>query len=123
LRLYLLLAVQEVEFRGVQLRAQTRHLVVDLEVNGLLGLHGDDQLVAGHVHVEPDLLPVQVSRDVMKLDANLHSENGKREGAIYESETSITTVTRPLFACQKHDFQSNQEVFDNIRKRIFSIDN
>jgi hypothetical protein len=75
----LLLAVEEVKFGGVQLGAQTRHLVVDLEIDGRVWLHGDDELVAGPIHAISNSFPVQVSRDITELDADLHSE--KQKGA------------------------------------------
>jgi hypothetical protein len=65
------LGVEQVEVAAVQPHAQPGHLVVDLEVDRLVGLHPEHQLVGRRVQVRPDVPPVQVARHPPELHPDL----------------------------------------------------
>jgi hypothetical protein len=67
------LGVEQVEVAAVEAHAQPGHLVVDLEVDGLVGLHPEHQLVGRLVQVRADVPPVQVSRHAPELHPDLRA--------------------------------------------------
>mmetsp|Transcript_8867 Transcript_8867/g.21925 ORF Transcript_8867/g.21925 Transcript_8867/m.21925 type:complete len:358 (-) Transcript_8867:2504-3577(-) len=81
--------VLQVQLGGVQPQPQPRHLIVDLEVDGLLGLDAHDQLIGGHVHVGPKLVLVDVAGHVAELHADLRAARVQRLAGLEEEGHAV----------------------------------
>mmetsp|Transcript_17395 Transcript_17395/g.52121 ORF Transcript_17395/g.52121 Transcript_17395/m.52121 type:complete len:381 (-) Transcript_17395:766-1908(-) len=86
---FVCLVVAEVQPLSVQTETQARHLVVDLQVDALVGLDADHQFVGGGVQVSSHLGLVQVARYVAELHPDLRTLAVKRLARLQQERHAV----------------------------------